>query len=601
MIAATRETRYQPSAWDLSELIPEPTRPALSELLTGLDDAVTAFAARRPELGPGMSPESCLAILKEYEALVARMIVLSSYVSLWFSSDTQSQAALTYQNQVQQALVAAGNRTLFFELWWKGLSDPEAAALTPSAPGDADYAHFLAELRRFKPFTLEERSEQLISLKDANGIDALLTLYSVLTNRLEFTLVADGEERTLTRDELTSRAFSPSPQVRAAAYQELFRVYAREATPLAQIYANRVRDWYNENVELRGYPSPIAARNRANDVPDEAVEVLLAVVRDNAGLFHRFFRAKARLLGLERLRRYDVYAPLADSDREVPFAAGVELVLDTFAGFHPRFAEQARRVFAESHLDSEVRKGKRGGAFCATVLPRQTPWVLVNYTGRQRDVLTLAHELGHAVHSMMAGGHTLLTQRASLPLAETASVFAEMLMTDRFLAEETDPLVRREMLVTSIDNIYATVLRQAYFVLFERRAHEAIRGGESPDGLNALYLDNLAEQFGDSVEVTPDFQYEWLTIPHIYNTPFYCYAYCFGQLLVLALYRRYQQEGEAFKPGYLRMLTHGGSARPREVLAEAGVDATDPAFWRGGFEVIAGMVDELESTAPGPG
>jgi oligoendopeptidase F len=385
---------------------------------------------------------------------------------------------------------------------------------------------------------------------------------------------------------LMSYAFSPQPEQRAAAYRELYRVYEDEATILAQIYIHRVRDWYSENVEIRSFDTPITVRNVLNDVPDAAVEVLLEVVRDNAPLFRRYFHLKAGWLGLDRLRRYDLYAPLASSDKKISYPEAVTSVLGTFRRFHPSFARLA---------DSEIRKGKRGGAFCATVLPRLTPWVLVNYTGRVRDVATLAHELGHAIHSMLADDHTVLTQHPSLPLAETASVFSEMLMTDRLLQQEKDPLTRREILATFVDDIYATVLRQAYFVLFELAAHEAIRNGASLDELNEMYMENLREQFADSVDLAEEFQYEWLSIPHIFHTPFYCYAYSFGQLLVLALYRRFLEDGEAFKPGYLKMLSYGGAARPEVILAEAGIDITDPEFWQGGFEVVDERMRELEA------
>jgi len=587
------EALTEPTPWDLSELIPEPTDEALAERLRDLEDAGRRFEAVRERLRPEMPPDAFLAILHQYQDVLERMTVLESYASLWFSSDTQSQAALTYRNRVSQASAATSNRILFFSLWWKDLSDEEAQALMPRGEAFGDERHFLREVRRFRPFTLDERSEQIINLKDADGIAGLLTLYSVLTNRLEFHLTVDGEELTLTRDELMGHVHSPRPEIRAAVYRELYRVYGGEATPLAQIYAHRVRDWHNELVDLRGHTSAISARNVSNDIPDAAVEALLAVVRENVTLFQRYFREKARWLGVAKLRRHDLYAPIADSARTIPYQEAVERVLTTFGQFHPLLENHARRVFTERHMDSEVRKGKRGGAFCATVLPHQTPWVLVNYNGRVRDVLTVAHELGHAIHSMLSADHSLLTQRSSLPLAETASVFAEMLMTDRLLAEETEPAARRELLASTMDSIYATVLRQAYFVRFEISAHEAILAGRSPEELNVLYLETLREQFGDSVEISPEFQYEWLSIPHIYNTPFYCYAYSFGQLLVLALYRRYQQEGEAFKPGYLKMLAYGGSARPQEILAEVGVDMTDPDFWRGGFEVIAELLEEL--------
>jgi oligoendopeptidase F len=586
---------YELSGWDLSEMLPEPSDQVIRERLDNLEENVATFEAAREKLSPEMSPDQLREMIKQYENIMEQMYLLGGYGSLWFSENTQSPEALTYRNRIQQVFTQIQNRLLFFSLWWKSLEDEQAENLLPSEAENADYRHYLQEMRLFKPFTLDEKSEQIINVKDANGVDALITLYSMLTDRLEFTLTVDGEERKLTRGELSSHFYSPDPEVRAAAYQELYRQYGEQAGILSQIYVNRVQDWYSENVELRGFSSPVAVRNKLNDIPDEAVDTLLDVARKNASIFQRYFQLKAQWLGVDKLRRYDVYAPLAQSDKTIGYNEAVQSVLETFESFDSRFAEQAQRVFTENHIDSAIRKGKRGGAFCATITPDLTPYVLMNYTGKVRDVATLAHELGHAIHSMMAEEHSILTQRASLPLAETASVFAEVVMTDRLLREEKDPLVRREILAASVDDIYATVMRQAYFVIFEKAAHQAIRENKSPQELNQIYMDNLREQFGDSLELSEEFQYEWISIPHIYNTPFYCYAYSFGQLLVLSLYRRYQQEGEAFKPGYMKMLAYGGAARPAQILEEAGIDMADPAFWQGGFDVIRDMIDELQA------
>jgi oligoendopeptidase F len=587
--------QYELSGWDLSEMLPEPSDQLIRERLDKLDETIATFEGARETLSPEMSPDQLREMIRQYEIIVEQMHLLGGYASLWFSENTQSPEALTYRNRIQQVFTQIQNRMLFFSLWWKSLEDEQAENLLPTEAEHADYRHFLEEMRLFKPFTLDEKSEQIINVKDANGVDALITLYSMLTDRLEFTLTVNGEERKLTRGELSSHFYSPAPEVRAAAYQELYRQYGEQAGILSQIYVNRVQDWYSENVELRGFSSPVSVRNKLNDIPDEAVDTLLEVARKNAPIFQRYFQLKAQWLGVDKLRRYDVYAPLAQSDKTIAYNDAVESVLETFDSFDSRFATLAQRVFTENHIDSAIRKGKRGGAFCATITPDLTPYVLMNYTGKVRDVATLAHELGHAIHSMMAEEHSILTQHASLPLAETASVFAEVVMTDRLLREEQDPLVRREILAASVDDIYATVMRQAYFVIFEKAAHQAIRENKSPQELNQIYMDNLSEQFGDSLELSEEFQYEWISIPHIYNTPFYCYAYSFGQLLVLSLYRRYQQEGEAFKPGYMKMLAYGGAARPAQILEEAGIDMADPAFWQGGFDVISDMIDELQA------
>jgi oligoendopeptidase F len=585
---------YKLSGWDLSEMLPAPTEDLIKERLDNLEEIVQTFEAARSKLSAQMDPDQLLAMVKHYEAITEQFYLIGGYANLWFSENTQSPEALTFRNRIQHISTQIQNRLLFFSLWWKGLEDDEAAQLMPTDEKNADYRHYLEEMRLFKPFTLDEKSEQIINIKDANGMEGLMTIYAMLTNRLEFKLTVNGEEKTLTRGELSSYVYSPDPDLRAAAYQELHRVYGQEASILTQIYVNRVRDWHGENVELRGFTSPIAVRNKLNDIPNEAVDALLSVARRNAPIFQRYFQLKAKWLGVEKLRRYDIYAPLAASDKEIPYDEAVQSVLYTLESFDARFGAQARRVFDENHIDSEIRKGKYSGAFCATITPQLTPYVLMNYTGKVRDVATLAHELGHAIHSMMAEHHSLLTQHSSLPLAETASVFAEMVMTDRLLAEEKDPLVRREILATAVDDIYATVMRQAYFVLFENDAHTAILENKSPQELNQIYMENLRDQFGNSLELTDDFQYEWVSIPHLYSTPFYCYAYSFGQLLVLSLYRRYQQEGDAFKPGYMKILAYGGSARPAQILEEAGIDMTDPLFWQGGFDVIRDMIDELD-------
>lgn len=589
------ETFYQLSGWDISDLLPDATSTTVDEKVTELEELVDRFGESRDRLDALMSADELLGLVQQYEAILSKAFVLSAYGGLWFASDTQSSDALSYRNNMQQRITEIQNRLLFFDLWWKSLSDEEAHRLLPDGKSNADYRHYLLDLRRTKPYILDESSEQIINLKDSNGVSALITIYSMLTNRLEFKIVDAGEDKVLTRDELMGYAFSPSPELRAAAYGELYRVYKDEAPILAQIYVNRVRDWHNEQVKLRNYASPISVRNVANDIPDAATDALLHVVQQNACVYQNYFKLKANWLGIDKLRRYDIYAPLNESQAQVSYHDAVELVLDTFKDFHPTVRTQAERVFAQNHIDSEVRKGKRGGAFCATVLPSQTPWVLMNYTGKLRDVATLAHEMGHAIHSMMAENHSVLTQHATLPLAETASVFAEMLLTDRLLDEVNEPLAKRELLAAAVDDMYGTVMRQAYFVKFEVDAHEAILANRSTDELNGLYMSNLNDQFGDSLDIADEFQYEWVSIPHIYNTPFYCYAYSFGQLLVLSLYRRYQQQGDSFIPDYLKMLAYGGSARPAQILEEVGIDMEDTTFWQGGFNVISDMIKELEA------
>ena len=583
---------YQQTRWSLSDLFEAQDSPDMKNAYDKLERQVAAFEARRMQLTPEIGAVDFLDIVRQLESIDRLAQRIYGFASLKFAADTQDQTAQTFLSQVQQTMAGIENRTLFFSLWWKDLEQAPAERLMAAS---GDYRYWLEEMRHFKPHTLSEAEEKIINIKDTTGASALHNLYDAVTNRYVFKMTVDGEEKELTRGEMMVYARHYDPNLRAQAYQEIYRVYGQDGPILGQIYQTLVRDWRNEQVELRKFNSPIAARNLVNDIPNEVVDTLLDVCQRNAPIFHRYFRLKARLLGVDRLRRYDLYAPVSKSDKKYEFKSAVEMVLDSFYDFAPRLSELARRVFAQNHLDSEVHKGKRGGAFCATITPDLTPWVLLNYQGRPDDVATMAHELGHAIHSLLAAHHTAFTQHASLPMAETASTFGEMMLVDRLLADESDENVRKDMLFKQVDDSYATIMRQAFFALFERQSHEMIQQGASVDDLSAAYLKNLETQFGDSIEITDDFRWEWVSIPHIYQVPFYVYAYAFGQLLVLSLYQQYKEDGESFKPRYLGILSAGGSEAPVKILAEAGIDVYNPDFWQGGFDVISHMVDQLEA------
>jgi oligoendopeptidase F len=585
-----KSEQYEPTRWSLADLLPATSGTEFDQLLGDLEEKVQELESWRERLSPDIGDDVFAGLMGLYEGITKIALRLYGYASLLFSADTQSQEALGFLGRMEQLFTDVQNRLLFFTLWWKGLDDGAAERLMATS---GDWRYFLESQRLFKPHTLSEPEEKVINLKDINGAEALTTLYSMITNKYVFELEVDGEIRELTRAELGVHIQGPSAELREAAYRELNRVYTQDGNVLGQIYIHRVRDWGSENLTLRGFDSPIAVRNLTNDIPDPVVDTLLEVCTKNVDVFQHYFRLKAGWLGMDKLRRFDVYAPLTPTEREYPYSQAVSTVLDSLATFAPIMAEHGRRVFADNHIDAEVRPGKRSGAFCSSLQPGLTPWVLMNYTGRVRDVATMAHELGHAIHALMAKDHSTLTFHSSLPLAETASVFCEMLLTERLLAEETDRGVQRNLLAAAVDDAYATVLRQAFFVLFEREAHEMIAAGNTTDDLCAAYLENLVQQFGDAVDLDEMFQWEWVSIPHIYDTPFYCYAYSFGQLLVLALYQRFKKEGASFIPRYLKILTYGGSASPEHILTEAGVDMSSAGFWQGGFDVIKGMVEQL--------
>jgi oligoendopeptidase F len=584
------KTGYALERWDLGDLFPDLESEPYAQAGAAIEESLRAFEAARPRLTDDLTPQALFEILQVYEGLQRQVSRYLGFAHLRFAEDTQDPVAQTMRGRADQIAAEIGNRTLFFTLWWKGLSEARAVALLAGA---GDYRQWLVNLRREAPYTLSEPEERVINLKDVTGKRALVGLYETLTNRYSFQIEVDGPTRQLTRGELEAYRTDPRPEVRAASYQELLRVYAGEEKVLGQLYQSLVRDWRNENVELRRFSSPIAVRNLANDLPYNVVDMLLDVCREKAPIFQRFFRLKARWLGVDRLRRYDLYAPVGEVRRTYPLDEAVHEVLGAFEAFEPQLARFARQVLDEHHYDGEVRPGKRSGAFCATIEPGLTPWVLQSYHGQPRDVATLAHELGHAIHSTLAAGHTALTQDATLPLAETASTFSEMLLIDRLLAQDPEPEVRQALLFRQMDDNYATIMRQAYFAVFEKEAHAKVVAGAQVEALSDFYLETLHEQFGDSIELSDDFRAEWLAIPHIYHTPFYVYAYAFGQLLVLSLYQQYRDEGRAFIPRYLEILRAGGSDSPMGIQEKAGIDVRARTFWEKGFDVLERALDEL--------
>lgn len=582
------QERVLTSRWSLDDLFPN--REAWEQAFGEAEARVAEIEAWRERLDT-LTPQDFQSLLEKMEVLVRLMERIGSYAFLRFAENSESDEAQAMVGRVRQWRADIQNRLLFFELWWKNLPDEQAAALLEVA-GDRRY--YLEKMRLFRPYTLDEQAERIINYKTASGVRPLVTVYSTMTSRYLFPLEVDGEVKQLTRGELSTYVRHPDPNLRERAYKSLFDVFVKDKSLIAPIYQAVVTDWYNEHVRIRGYKRPISPRNLYNHLPDEVVDTLLEVCREQAEVFRRYFRVKAKALGVPKLRRYDIYAPVGKAEKTYPYATAVEMVLQAYERFHPEMARLARQVFETQHVDSETRKAKYTGAFCSSVEPSLVPWVLLNYQGQISDVATLAHELGHAVHSLLAREHSVFTFHAPLPLAETASTFGEMLLVDMLLEQETDPEVRKAVLFHQLDENYATIMRQAYFALFEMRAHDLFPQGASAEDVAQAYWELLEEQFGDAVDLSDEFRWEWLMIPHFYHTPFYVYAYAFGQLLVLALYKRYREEGASFKPRYLNLLAAGGSRPPMDLLADVDVNPADPNFWRGGFAILDDLVTQLE-------
>lgn len=581
-----------PDRWNLAHLIAHPSK-EIDSLLSQLEALVSQVEAARPTLTPSISGLNLHALLTLSETFAQGSSKLGAYAYLRFSENTKNAEARSLKTRIEERLTALSNRLLFFDLWWQSVDDTNAARLMADT---GDFRYHLETIRRFKPHTLSEPEEKIVHLKNVTGRSAVHTFYDVVTNGLTFTLTVGGKKKTVNREGLMAYVRSQKASMRQAAYQELYRVFSTQQDLLGEIYKTLVSDWKSENLGLRRFASPIATRNLSNDVPDRAVDVLLASCAKNADIFQTYFKLKAKICKITTMSRYHIYAPHRTEAKKYTYADAARMVLDAYRGFSPRLADLAEQVFRDRHIDGPTRPGKLGGAYCYSVIPGMTPYVMLNYTGEARDIATMAHELGHAVHGMMAKDHSVFTFHSTLPLAETASVFGERILSDALMSQERNTAVQQGLLLSQLDDIYATVLRQAYFVRFEKLAHQMVADGATGDQLAKAYFDELRQQFGKGVKVPAEFQWEWLTIPHIFASPFYCYAYSFGNLLVLALYQMYKEQGPAFVPKYMDLLSTGGSEAPQAILNKVGVDMTSEAFWQSGFDTIREMVEQLEKT-----
>lgn len=597
-------TNLKVGSWKLTDLVKDPSGDEFQRFMRSIETETEQFEAGRKDLNPSISSADFEKLVNLIEEVYEKISIATGYAHLQYYADTSSNEAAAFVTKMEKMASDISNRLLFFDLWFKKEIDEKNAQRLINSVSPV-YREYLRHKRLLAKYSLTEPEEKIVNTISVTGLKALVKIYDKMTSSFEFIMtIKKGKKVTRkvysNKEKMLSLVRSPKPEEREAAYKALWQVYKKNSGVLGEIYRNIVIRWRDEDISMRGYKSPISVRNVANDLDDSTVEALLAVCRRNSAIFQDYFREKAKMIGVKKLRRYDLYAPLSSKtsdQKKFTYGKAVETVLKTFEVFNPQFRTFAERVFDEQHVDSALRNGKRGGAFCYTISPKRTPYVLLNFDGKTRDVSTLAHEFGHAIHSMAAADKPLLVSQAPLPLAETASVFAEMLLNDT-LAEEMSDKERRLLLAEEIDDMYATIMRQAYFTLFEIEAHHAIAEQNATiDKVSEIYLNNLKEQFSNSLTITPDFQWEWLYIPHFYHTPFYCYAYSFGNLLVLSLYQQYKLEGKAsFAPKYFNILSAGGSRKPEGLLMDNGIDISKEEFWQQGFDYVAEKVQQLRNS-----
>jgi oligoendopeptidase F len=595
----SRRAAAQGVTWDLSDLYTGIDDPRINaDLATALSDA-EAFAARwRGKIDAALTAAGLAGAMAEQEALLDRAYRAACYAQLVFAADTADAKIGALMQRVQEQTTTIGTRLIFFDLAIIELPDAPAERLLAD-PLLARYAHHLRNIRKYKPHRMSEGEETILAELDNTGASAWQRLFDETLGALRCQVALP--EGTVERNEEETLALLHDPErARRKAGADALTASLRANQRLLTYVFNTLTQDHAVHDRLRNYPEPMAARHLANEIRPATVAALLDACDRHNPTVQRYYRTKAKLLGLADFADYDRYAPLSVAEGDVvPFAAARDTVLGAYHAFSPRMAAIAREFFDKRWIDAEVRDGKRGGAFSHGMVPSTHPYVFANYTGQRRDVMTLAHELGHGVHQYLAREQGLFHADTPLTMAETASVFGEMLVFQQLLRDTPAKEARLALLCGKLEDSFATVFRQACMTRFEQALHAARRaeGELAPERIHALWLAANRAMFGDSVHLRDDYALWWMYIPHFVHTPFYCYAYAFGELLVLALYRRYEEEGAAFVPKYLALLRSGGSAAPETLLGRIGIDVNDPTFWDGGLELLKRMVEQVEELA----
>jgi len=578
-------------AWDLSDLYPGPGSAGVTADFAAAEAAATAFEAAHTGKLAGLSGAALAAAIREYERIDEILGRIASYAQLLFAGDSTDATIGQFYQTVTERVTTISSHLLFFTLELNRLDDAALEAKLAN-PALAHWRPWLRDLRVFRPHQLSDELEKLLHEKEVTGHSAWSRLFDETIAGMRVPVA--GEDLTVSA--ALNKLSDHDRTVREAAGKAIGAAFGKN-TKLFALITNTLAKDKEITDTWRHYPRPASARNRANMVEDEVVDALVsAVTADFPRLSHRYYKMKAKWLGLKRLQHWDRNAPLPeDDDKLIPWDAARTRVLDAYGAFSPELASIGQRFFEAPWIDAKLSPGKSGGAFAHPTVPSAHPYLLLNYHGRSRDVMTLAHELGHGVHQVLAGAQGYLMSGTPLTLAETASVFGEMLTFRAMLDAEPDQRRRRIMLAAKVEDMLNTVVRQTAFYLFETRLHDERRSGEiMADRIGAIWRGIQTESLGPVFEFTPEYDVFWAYIPHFIHTPFYVYAYAFGDCLVNALYAVFQSGHPGFQAKYLDMLRAGGTKRHKELLAPFGLDASDPAFWRKGLDVISGFIDELE-------
>jgi oligoendopeptidase F len=586
--------------WDLTDLYQNLSDPRINQDLDQALSRAQSFETtyrRRIDIAGGPSPALLLEALRELESLYEQMDRPSVYAGLAHAAKTDDPARGALLALTRERRTAINKHLIFFDLEWVKLPE-EAVQGVLADPRLAHYRHYLQQKRAWRPHFLSEPEEKLLDEKAVTGRAAFVRLFDETVAAMQFPLELDGKVEMLTMQQMNARLYDPDRSVRRAAAAGLTKGLEENARLLTYLFNNLVLD-HQTDCRLRQFDGPMEPRHLANEIDAAVVDALMAAAERHHGTVQRYYRLKARLLGIAPLLDFDRYAPLFPDQPTCDWPNARQIVEESYQAFSPRAGGIIREFFERRWIDAELRPGKRGGAFSSSAVPSVHPYILMNYTDKLRDVMTLAHELGHGLHQYLSRPVGYLQCDTPLTTAETASVFGEMLTFQGLIRLYPDKRTRLAMLCSKIEDAFATVFRQVVLTRFEQTLHRSRqeRGELTTDQINELWLDANRPMHGEVVQLTEGYGCWWMYIGHFIHVPFYCYAYAFGELLVLALVQKYRQEGAAFVPKYLDMLSAGGSQSPDVLVSRLGVDVKDPAFWQLGLRLLDEMVTEAEQLA----
>jgi oligoendopeptidase F len=594
-VSAITDEKLEAASWDLEPLVDGRGPEAVEAMLTEARERAEAFAGRYKGRVAELDAAELAEAMRELGSIHDLGGRAGSYAMLSYSLDTADPERGARMQKTSELGASIETQLLFFDLEWNLVPDERAEELL-SDPAVEFCAHHLRTLRRYRPHQLSEPEERVLTETNVTGGSAFQRLFTEQTSALEVSLADLDEPASL--EEGLSRLQDPDRERRREAAEAVTESLRPNLRTRGFVFNTLLQDKATKD-RLRDYPHWLASRNLANEASDESVEALIEAVQGRYDLARRWYALKARLLGLDRLAHYDRMAPVSDSDVRIPYGEAEEIVLDCYRTFSPELGEVAGEFFTDGYIDGPPRPAKRGGAFCSYTVPSAHPYVMLNYTSRAHDVLVLAHELGHGVHAALARPQGIFHFSTPLTLAETASIFGENIVLERLLERAPGAAERLDLLAGALDGAVAAVFRQVAMNRFEHAIHTARREtGELPvDRFGELWLDTQRDLLGDSVELDDDYALWWSYIWHFVDAPGYVYAYAYGHLLALSVYRKYQEQGDGFVSSYLDLLRAGGSRPPEELGAIVGVDLADPGFWSSGLELLERQLDAAEAAA----